>query len=107
MVTGSIGAMAAVLEVTDLRTEFRLRNSTVVAVDGVSFSVDEGECVGMVGESGCGKSTTGFSIMRLLPGNGHLTGGTVDSSGATSPRSTRARCARSGATRSRSSPRTR
>jgi peptide/nickel transport system ATP-binding protein len=69
--------MSTVLEVTDLRTEFRMRHSTVVAVEGVSFTVDEGECVGIVGESGCGKSTTGFSIMRLLPGNGHLTGGSV------------------------------
>ena len=47
----------------------------MVAVDGVSFDVAEGECVGVVGESGCGKSTTGLSIMRLLPNNGHLTGG--------------------------------
>jgi len=69
--------MAPVLDVRDLRTEFHLRTSTVTAVDGVSFSVEAGECVGIVGESGCGKSTTGFSIMRLLPGNGHLTAGTV------------------------------
>jgi oligopeptide/dipeptide ABC transporter ATP-binding protein len=69
--------MSAVLDVKDLRTEFRLRTANVVAVDGVSFHVDEGECVGVVGESGCGKSTTGFSIMRLLPGNGHLTGGSI------------------------------
>jgi oligopeptide/dipeptide ABC transporter ATP-binding protein len=48
-----------------------------VAVDGVGFHVDEGECVGIVGESGCGKSTTGLSIMRLLPGNGHITGGSI------------------------------
>ena len=66
-----------VLEVDDLRTEFRMRHSSVVAVDGVSFSVAEGECVGIVGESGCGKSTTGLSIMRLLPNNGHLDGGVV------------------------------
>ncbi len=69
--------MSNVLEVKDLRTEFRMRHSTVVAVDGVSFDVAEGECVGIVGESGCGKSTTGFSIMRLLPGNGHITAGSV------------------------------
>ena len=70
--------MSTVLEVKDLRTEFRMRHATVVAVDGVSFEVAEGECVGIVGESGCGKSTTGFSIMRLLPANGHVTGGTVN-----------------------------
>jgi peptide/nickel transport system ATP-binding protein len=69
--------MAPVLEVSDLRTEFRLRHGSVVAVDGVSFQVEEGECLGVVGESGCGKSTTGFSIMRLLPGNGHVTGGSI------------------------------
>src|ERR1700728_140091 len=69
--------MANVLEVQDLRTEFRMRHSTVVAIDGISFSVAQGECVGVVGESGCGKSTTGLSIMRLLPNNGHLTAGSV------------------------------
>jgi len=69
--------MSPVLRLQDLRTEFHLRQGSVVAVDGVSFDVDEGECVGVVGESGCGKSTTGLSIMRLLPGNGHLTGGSV------------------------------
>jgi oligopeptide/dipeptide ABC transporter ATP-binding protein len=69
--------MAPVLEVKDLRTEFHLRHSSVVAVDGVSFEVGEGECVGIVGESGCGKSTTGFSIMRLLPPTGHVSAGSV------------------------------
>ncbi len=51
--------MAPVLQVENLRTEFRMRTSAVVAVDWVSFNVDEGECLGIVGESGCGKSTTG------------------------------------------------
>jgi peptide/nickel transport system ATP-binding protein len=69
--------MAPVLEVAGLRTEFHLRHGSVVAVDDVSFEVEEGECLGVVGESGCGKSTTGFSIMRLLPSNGHLTGGSI------------------------------
>ena len=69
--------MAPVLEVDGLRTEFHLRHGSVVAVDDVSFQVEEGECVGVVGESGCGKSTTGFSIMRLLPSNGHLSGGSI------------------------------
>ena len=72
-----MSAVAPVLDVVDLRTEFHLRDASVVAVDGVTFNVAEGECVGIVGESGCGKSTTGFSIMRLLPGNGHVTGGSV------------------------------
>src|SRR5664280_854842 len=69
--------MPPVLQLENLRSEFRMRTSSVVAVDGVSFDVSEGECVGIVGESGCGKSTTGLSIMRLLPGNGHLIGGSV------------------------------
>ena len=66
-----------VLEVENLQTEFHLRSANVKAVDGVSFTVAEGECVGLVGESGCGKSTTGLSIMKLLPTVGHVTGGSV------------------------------
>ncbi len=54
-----------------------MRNSAVVAVDGVSFQIDAGECVGVVGESGCGKSTIGMSIMKLLSANGHVTGGQI------------------------------
>src|ERR1700685_33438 len=69
--------MSSVLEVRNLRTEFRMRHSSVVAVDDISFSVGQGECGGIGGESGCGKSTTGLSIMRLLPNNGHLTGGSI------------------------------
>ena len=69
--------MPAVLEVQNLRTEFRMRHSSVVAVDDISFTVGQGECVGIVGESGCGKSTTGLSIMRLLPNNGHVIGGSI------------------------------
>jgi len=69
--------LSTILEVEDLRTEFRLKSSTVTAVDGVTFHVDEGECVGLVGESGCGKTTIGLSIMKLLPNVGHLTGGSI------------------------------
>ena len=69
--------MSVVLEVEGLTTEFRLKHSSVVAVDGISFHVDESECVGVVGESGCGKTTTGLSVMRLLPPVGHITGGEV------------------------------
>ncbi len=70
-------AAKRVLEVEHLRTEFHLRAGTVAAVDDVSLTIDEGECVGLVGESGCGKSTTGLSIMRLLPAVGHITAGKV------------------------------
>lgn len=66
-----------VLEVDHLRTEFHLRDATVRAVDDVSFVVSEGECVGIVGESGCGKSTTGLSIMKLLSNVGHVAGGSI------------------------------
>ncbi|MGD0285005.1 MAG: ABC transporter ATP-binding protein [Acidimicrobiales bacterium] len=69
--------MANVLEVVDLHTEFHLRTANVRAVDNVSFSVAEGECVGLVGESGCGKSTVGLSIMKLLPNVGHITAGSI------------------------------
>ncbi len=58
---------APVLEVRDLQTHFFLRRGVVKAVDGVSFSLARGEVLGLVGESGCGKSLTALSIMRLLP----------------------------------------
>jgi len=72
-------APEVVLDVADLKTEFHLRHANVRAVDGVSFTVSAGECVGLVGESGCGKSTTGLSIMKLLPGVGHITAAPFDS----------------------------
>jgi len=55
------------LEVTDLRTHFFTREGVVHAVDGVSFSVEKGKTLGIVGESGCGKSVTALSIMGLIP----------------------------------------
>ena len=57
----------ALLEVNDLRTHFFTREGTVRAVDGISFSVEKGKTVGIVGESGCGKSVTALSIMGLIP----------------------------------------
>ncbi|TAK29559.1 MAG: ABC transporter ATP-binding protein [Chloroflexota bacterium] len=59
--------MAALLEVRDLKTYFYTQDGVAKAVDGVSFDVDAGEVVGIVGESGCGKSITALSIMRLIP----------------------------------------
>ena len=56
-----------VLEVNDLRTYFSLDEGTLKAVDGVSFDVHEGETLGIVGESGCGKSMTALSMLRLTP----------------------------------------
>ena len=55
------------LEVRDLRTHFFVRRGTVKAVDGVSFSLNRGETLGLVGESGCGKSITCLSILRVVP----------------------------------------
>ncbi|GAA1565521.1 ABC transporter ATP-binding protein [Dactylosporangium maewongense] len=68
----------ALLEVRDLRTEFRAARGSVTAVDGVSFTVDAGEMVALVGESGCGKSATAQSVMGLIvPPAGQVTGGQV------------------------------
>ena len=64
--------MENVLEISHLRTEFHLRKANVGAVDDISFYVAPGECVGLVGESGCGKSTAGLSIIQLLPNVGHI-----------------------------------
>ena len=66
------------LEVRDLKTYFKTDNGILKAVDGVSFTVHEGETVGLVGESGCGKSVTNLSIMRLVPSPpGKIVGGEV------------------------------
>jgi len=70
--------MAQLLEVTNLRTEFKTAAGTIRAVDGVDLSVGKGETLGIVGESGCGKSITSLSIMQLLPkGLGKIAAGEV------------------------------
>lgn len=67
-----------ILEVKDLQTYFLTDAGVVKAVDGVSFSVDTGETLGIVGESGCGKSVTNLSIMRLIPSPpGKIVGGQI------------------------------
>src|SRR5690349_8359928 len=58
--------MAALLEVDGLKTHFFTRDGVVRAVDGVSFSIQPGETLALVGESGCGKSVTSLSILRLI-----------------------------------------
>ena len=65
------------LEVNDLRTQFRTRAGLVRAVDGVTFSLDGGELLGLVGESGCGKSITALSIMRLISPPGEIVTGEI------------------------------
>ncbi len=64
-------------EVRDLRVSFFTPRGEVRAVDGVSFTIDEGETFGLVGESGCGKSVTALSLLRLLDGNGRIVGGDI------------------------------
>jgi oligopeptide transport system ATP-binding protein len=66
------------LSVRDLVVRFRTHDGTVFAVNGVSFDLDEGETLGLVGESGCGKSVTNLAVMRLLPTPaGRIEGGRV------------------------------
>jgi oligopeptide/dipeptide ABC transporter ATP-binding protein len=69
--------MSHLLEVRNLRTHFPTRAGLVRAVDGVSFCVDGGELLGLVGESGCGKSITALSIMRLIAPPGKTVGGEI------------------------------
>jgi len=59
--------MPALLEVENLRTQFDTSAGTVRAVDGITYTVDQGETVGIVGESGCGKSVGALSVLRLIP----------------------------------------
>src|SRR6185369_17936613 len=66
-----------VLEVKDLRVEFPTRRGTLVAVDGVSFSIAPGEVLGVVGESGAGKSLTGNAVIGLLERPGRIAGGEI------------------------------
>ena len=59
--------MGVLIEVKNLTTKFYTQDGVVNAVNGVSFHVDEGETLGIVGESGCGKSVSALSLMRLIP----------------------------------------
>jgi peptide/nickel transport system ATP-binding protein len=69
--------VAPLLEISDLRTEIRLKQATVHAVDGASIYVERGETLGIVGESGCGKTMTALSIMKLLPTGGSIVSGSI------------------------------
>jgi len=71
-----------ILEVKDLRTYFYTEEGVVKAVDGLSYHVDKGECVGLVGESACGKSVSAMSILRLIPyPPGIIVGGEINFKG--------------------------
>ncbi len=69
--------MAPVLEIKDLSTHIQLTKSVVQAVGNVDLYVEPGETLGLVGESGCGKSMTGLSVMGLLPSGGKIVGGSI------------------------------
>lgn len=67
-----------IIELDNLKTYFYTDAGTVKAVDGVSFDIPKGKTIGVVGESGCGKSVTSLSIMRLLQGpQGQIAGGQI------------------------------
>ena len=66
------------LEVNNLTVQFRLKRGTLTAVDNVCFTIDEKETLGIVGETGCGKSATALSILRLIAAPpGRIVGGEI------------------------------
>ena len=69
--------MAELLRVNNLETQFKTESGVVKAVDGVSYYIDEQEIIGLVGESGCGKSVSQLSVMQLINPPGKITGGEV------------------------------
>src|SRR6056297_2862171 len=66
-----------ILEVNNLRTHFNTKEGVVKAVNGVSFNLHKGEILGIVGESGAGKSVTGFSLLRLIDSPGEIVEGEI------------------------------
>ena len=71
----------AILQVTDLHTEFHTKAGVVKAVNGVSFAVHPREVLGVMGEIGCGKTMTGLSILDLVPFPGKVMDGTISFAG--------------------------
>jgi peptide/nickel transport system ATP-binding protein len=69
---------APLLQVRGLQTHFQLERGWLRAVDGVSFRLDDGEALGLAGESGCGKTTTALSLVKLLPSNARIKQGSVE-----------------------------
>ncbi|HEY8611727.1 MAG TPA: ATP-binding cassette domain-containing protein, partial [Roseomonas sp.] len=67
----------SLLRIEDIRTVFRSSNGDIAAVDGVTLEVPRGKTLGIVGESGCGKSMLSLSVMRLVPNPGRIAQGRV------------------------------
>ena len=65
------------LEVRDLKVEFNIRGGSIKAVDGLTFDIKQGQTVGIIGESGCGKSVTARAILRMIPKPGKITNGDI------------------------------
>ena len=77
-----MGDPSRILSIQDLRVSFRSGSSSAAAVEGVSYDVFAGETLGVVGESGCGKSVTALSILRLIPSPpGQIDSGTIEFDG--------------------------
>src|SRR5512136_80268 len=65
------------IEIQDLRVVFFVRSGIITAVDGVSFDIKRGQTLGVIGESGCGKSITARAILQMIPKPGKITNGQV------------------------------
>jgi peptide/nickel transport system ATP-binding protein len=74
--------MTALLEVRDLRLEFKTARGILTALNGISFDVERGEVFGLVGETGCGKTVTGLSVLRLLPRSARIVSGLIQFDGS-------------------------
>ena len=81
LTNGSEPDRMPLLRIQELHTQFETKQGTVRAVDGLSLDLYEGEVLGLVGESGCGKTMTALSIMGLLPGNGRAVAGAINFEG--------------------------
>jgi len=73
----SMETRPTLLEVRDLKVEFNIRGGVIKAVDGLTFDIKRGQTVGIIGESGCGKSVTARAILRMIPKPGRITGGQI------------------------------
>jgi ABC-type dipeptide/oligopeptide/nickel transport system ATPase component len=67
-----------ILKITDLNVKFFQDEGIINAVNGVNLKINEGKSIGIIGESGCGKSVTAYSILRLLPSTGKIISGEIN-----------------------------